>query len=90
MQKIPRRWWWTVSAAILAVPVLVVAPSAAARTPQPAPDDTTVATSVPFRPRLPAPTGPYPVGTTELHLVDHDRADPWVADRPRELMISLW
>ncbi|WP_262402143.1 hypothetical protein [Actinomadura sp. CNU-125] len=26
---------------------------------------------------LPAPTGPRAVGTTELHLVDEGRADPW-------------
>jgi hypothetical protein len=40
---------------------------------------------------LPAPTGPYPVGTVELHLVDRARANPWAADPSyRELMISLW
>lgn len=38
---------------------------------------------------LPGPTGPYPVGTRELHLVDQDRVDPWTG-RPRELMVSLW
>ncbi|QKV94471.1 hydrolase [Streptomyces sp. NA02950] len=39
---------------------------------------------------LPAPTGPYPVGTVSHHLVDHDRPDPWVASRPsRELMVSV-
>ncbi|MCP2170446.1 alpha/beta hydrolase family protein [Goodfellowiella coeruleoviolacea] len=39
---------------------------------------------------LPRPTGPHPVGTTELHLVQHGRADPWVPDQTRELMISVW
>lgn len=40
---------------------------------------------------LPAPTGPYPVGTTDLHLIDHSRANPWMASPAhRELMISLW
>ncbi|OKJ05584.1 alpha/beta hydrolase family protein [Kitasatospora sp. CB01950] len=39
---------------------------------------------------LPAPTGPYAVGTTSVHLVDQGREDPWKAGRPRELMISLW
>ncbi|MGW4378885.1 alpha/beta hydrolase family protein [Kitasatospora sp. NPDC004531] len=39
---------------------------------------------------LPAPTGPYAVGTTSVHLVDPGREDPWQAGRPRELMISLW
>jgi predicted dienelactone hydrolase len=38
---------------------------------------------------LPGPTGPYPVGTKELHLVDRDRTDPWTG-QPRELMVSLW
>lgn len=38
---------------------------------------------------LPGPTGPYPVGTKELHLVDADRVDPWTGE-PRELMVSLW
>lgn len=39
---------------------------------------------------LPEPTGRYAVGTTEMHLVDRDRPDPWVEDRPRELMVSVW
>jgi predicted dienelactone hydrolase len=40
---------------------------------------------------LPAPTGPYPVGTVELHLIDHSRANPWTATPPyRELMVSVW
>lgn len=41
---------------------------------------------------LPAPTGPHPLGTVELHLVDHDRTDPWAAQpgTPRELMVSVW
>ena len=39
---------------------------------------------------LPEPTGRFPVGMTPLHLVDEDRADPWVPQERRELMISLW
>ncbi|WP_243726666.1 alpha/beta hydrolase [Actinocrispum wychmicini] len=31
----------------------------------------------PFVPHLPPPTGPFPVGVTDLHLVDHSRPDPW-------------
>jgi dienelactone hydrolase len=46
------------------------------------------AAAAPVRMTLPGPSGPFPVGTTELHLVDHDRIDPWSA-KPRELMISL-
>ena len=38
----------------------------------------------PRRPRrmrlmLRPPSGPYPVGTVSLHLVDHSRRDPWLA-----------
>jgi Platelet-activating factor acetylhydrolase, isoform II len=36
------------------------------------------------------PTGPYPVGTVPVHLVDRSRRDPWVPARPRELMVSIW
>jgi predicted dienelactone hydrolase len=43
----------------------------------------------PLRPTLPAPTGPYPVGAVDLHLVDHDRPDPWLPDRRRELMVTV-
>ena len=44
----------------------------------------------PVRLTLPEPTGPYPIGQTDLHLVDRKRADPWVAGRLRELMITVW
>ncbi|HEX8631382.1 MAG TPA: acetylhydrolase [Catenuloplanes sp.] len=47
--------------------------------------------SVPLHLTLPAPTGPHPVGTTSLHLVDRSRPDPVAGPgRYRELMISLW
>lgn len=39
---------------------------------------------------LPAPTGPQPVGIRDFHLVDEDRADPWVPAERRELMVSAW
>jgi hypothetical protein len=40
---------------------------------------------------LPAPTGPYPIGTVPLHLVDHARQDPWsTTPHPRELMVNVW
>ncbi|MGI5491492.1 alpha/beta hydrolase family protein [Microtetraspora malaysiensis] len=39
---------------------------------------------------LPAPTGPSPLGTVSLHLIDHSRKDPFAgAGHDRELMISL-
>jgi predicted dienelactone hydrolase len=38
---------------------------------------------------LPAPTGPFPVGTVSLRLVDRARTDPWVGGRPRELMVDV-
>lgn len=41
--------------------------------------------------RLPAPTGPHPIGVTPLHLVDHARRDPWYPDSPvRELMVTVF
>ncbi|WP_433268068.1 alpha/beta hydrolase family protein [Actinosynnema sp. CS-041913] len=50
---------------------------------------TATAHAVPTRPRLPEPAGPLPVGTTELHLVDASRPDPWHPDRRRELMVTV-
>lgn len=38
---------------------------------------------------LPHPTGRHAIGTTSLHLVDHDRPDPWRPDRARELMVTV-
>ncbi|MEU6974924.1 hypothetical protein [Streptomyces sp. NPDC046371] len=49
------------------------------------------ATRAPVTLRLPPPTGPWPVGTVELHLVDRTRPDPLVPARPfRELMAGVW
>ncbi|MYW70051.1 hydrolase [Streptomyces sp. SID8379] len=42
-----------------------------------------------LRPRLPAPTGPHPVGTRTLHLVDRGRRDPWTGGAARELMVDV-
>ncbi|WP_243769055.1 alpha/beta hydrolase family protein [Streptomyces cyanogenus] len=48
----------------------------------------------PVRLELPRPTGPYPLGITELHLVDRTRRGPWwagdAAGEFRELMVSVW
>jgi predicted dienelactone hydrolase len=40
----------------------------------------------------PAPSGPFRVGTTRLHLVDRSREDPLapVAHTPRELLVVAW
>ncbi|MFD0417692.1 alpha/beta hydrolase family protein [Streptomyces sp. NPDC127108] len=54
-----------------------------AETASPAPPDRTA-------PALPEPSGDRPVGLTTLHLKDADRADPWVPEERRELMVSLW
>ncbi|WP_165956700.1 alpha/beta hydrolase family protein [Kribbella antibiotica] len=48
------------------------------------------AAPAPTRLVLPRPTGPYPIGTTELRLVDESRADPWEPGHRRELMVSVW
>lgn len=40
---------------------------------------------------LPAPTGPHPVGTVQLHLVDRSRPDDIAGPgRFRELMATVW
>ncbi|HZE40862.1 MAG TPA: hypothetical protein VE172_18845 [Stackebrandtia sp.] len=36
------------------------------------------------------PTGDDSVGRAQLHLVDSDRADPWVPSERRELMVSMF
>lgn len=47
------------------------------------------ASAEPVRFGLPAPTGPYPVGSADLHLIDPSREDPWVPGSVRELMITV-
>lgn len=67
---------------ILAGVVLMAAvPATAMATPSASPDV--------VRFDLPEPAGRYPVGMTELHLVDHARPDPWVPGSTRELMVSV-
>ncbi|MDI6104172.1 acetylhydrolase [Actinoplanes sp. NEAU-A12] len=45
----------------------------------------------PARLTLPPPTGPYPIGTVPLHLVDRGRPNPVAGpSRYRELMVSVW
>lgn len=47
------------------------------------------AAAAPLQLIIPVPTGPDPIGTVSLHLIQADRPDPFVAGRPRELMVSL-
>lgn len=76
------------TAVVLALSVTIGAGTAASAT---TPSDARPSTARNgMRFELPEPTGRHPVGSTELHLVDHDRRDPWVADRDRELMVSIW
>ncbi|MEV6911358.1 acetylhydrolase [Amycolatopsis sp. NPDC051071] len=42
------------------------------------------------RTSLPAPGGPFPIGMRALHLTDQRRADPWVPEKRRELMVNVW
>jgi predicted dienelactone hydrolase len=66
--------------------VIAAAPVGAARA-----AEASTAQRARLRLALPAPSGPYPVGTVALHLIDNSRQDPFLsAPRPRELMISLW
>ncbi|MFF4277925.1 alpha/beta hydrolase family protein [Streptomyces kronopolitis] len=56
--------------------------SATPKSPAPRTDDITL--------RLPAPTGPHPVGVTSLYLVDRSRRDPWEPIAVREVMVSVF
>ncbi|SMD21141.1 alpha/beta hydrolase family protein [Kibdelosporangium aridum] len=67
----------TLAAGVVSAAVLVAAPVSAS-----------AEAKVTFS--IPSPTGRYQVGTTDLHLVDHTRPDPWKPDRKRELMVSVW
>ncbi|MBP2350833.1 hypothetical protein JOF29_001916 [Kribbella aluminosa] len=40
--------------------------------------------------RLPAPTGPWPVGTTTRALTDTQRSDPWNGARTREIALTVF
>nr|WSX48731.1 acetylhydrolase [Streptomyces sp. NBC_00974] len=70
-------------AALAAVPLAAIAGPAWADPGTPAP--------VPTRLTLPVPTGPYPVGTVPLHLVDRSRQDDIAGPGHfRELMATVW
>ncbi|MGQ4487258.1 alpha/beta hydrolase family protein [Streptomyces sp. SAS_281] len=74
---------------VLALGATAVTPAVAAA-PQPAPGTSVAAVPAPQL-RLPAPTGPYAVGESTLHLRDTGRADPYVpAAGARELLVSVF
>jgi len=75
-----RRLLGAALAAGIAVPIGVAGPACA-----------TSARPGSARLTLPRPTGPYPLGTMALHLVDRSRPDPVAGPgRYRELMASVW
>ncbi len=71
-------------AALTGTATLLPHPAAAAGAAPAAPKPSLV------RMHLPAPTGRDEVGTTELHLVQQGRPDPWKPSRTREIMASIW
>ncbi|MGF1428293.1 alpha/beta hydrolase family protein [Kitasatospora sp. LaBMicrA B282] len=80
----------TLAAALLAL--VLPLPIAAAGTAVAAPAPAAAAVGAPAQSiRLPRPTGPFAVGTDDLHLVDRQRQDPWVPSAgPRQLMVSMY
>ncbi|WP_309052600.1 alpha/beta hydrolase [Streptomyces sp.] len=86
MRKLTR----AAAAALLACAVTLPAATTATAAPAPAPAATTTPDRPGARLNLPAPTGPYGVGSSVLHLVDRSRTDPWAPEADgRELMVTL-
>ncbi|WP_205326266.1 alpha/beta hydrolase [Glycomyces sp. YM15] len=52
--------------------------------------ETTEPTTVAPALAIPEPGGEFATGTAQLHLVDEDRADVWVPEEERELMVTMW
>ncbi|HSX96257.1 MAG TPA: acetylhydrolase, partial [Streptomyces sp.] len=78
-----RRMLGAALAAGTAVPLAAMASPAWAEPGTPAP--------APTRLTLPVPTGPHPVGTVQLHLVDRSRPDDIAGPGHfRELMATIW
>ncbi|MFD5618889.1 alpha/beta hydrolase family protein [Streptomyces yangpuensis] len=80
MKKIIRVLAAVAAGLVLAGPGTLATPAAA----QPAPAEAAT------RLELPRPTGAFAVGRDTLHLVDHERKDPWVPTADRELLLSLY
>ncbi|MEV0677092.1 prolyl oligopeptidase family serine peptidase [Actinosynnema sp. NPDC050436] len=66
------------AAGLAVTSTLLLAPAASAQT-----------TASGIKLALPALSGRHPVGTTDLHLVDHARQDPWQPTAKRELMVTV-
>jgi len=66
--------------------------SAAAKDPAdgPAPAAGSTKPAPPAQLIIPPPTGPFCVGTVDLHLVDASRPDPLTPGRPYPLMAGIW
>ncbi|MEU6312800.1 alpha/beta hydrolase [Streptomyces sp. NPDC047014] len=81
MNKIIRMLAAVTAGLVLAAPGALATPAAAQAAP---------GAGAATRLELPRPTGDFAVGRDTLHLVDRDRKDPWVPDRDRELLLSLY
>jgi dienelactone hydrolase len=76
------------TAFVLAASSLPAASAAAAATP--AGDSPSTGPAAAVTPALPRPTGKFPIGVVDLHLVDRSRPDPWNPPQAdRELMVSI-
>ncbi|GAA2262735.1 alpha/beta hydrolase [Glycomyces scopariae] len=73
---------------LLGTAALAVAAATAAAAPAIAQGDSAADAAGGFA--LAEPTGPHEVGSSELHLVDEDRADLWFPDQDRQLMVTMW
>lgn len=70
---------------------LTAGAATAAPSPASSPSAATASATRLDRPELPPTTGPYAVGRSTLHLVDHSRPDPWVPEAgARELMVTMY
>ncbi|MGW1615347.1 alpha/beta hydrolase family protein [Streptomyces sp. NPDC002285] len=86
------------AAAVLALAPALTAPAVATGPGSAAPvsagsalADPAASTTLAGSARLPGPTGLHAVGRSTLHLVDHDRPDPWVPSAgARQLMVSMY
>lgn len=88
LRSMPRsRLTRTLAGGLVAAGLLATAPAAAVS----AGSRPVRAAPQPVRLSLPAPTGPYAIGTATVRLVDRSRHDPWMTSQAyRELMVSVF